>query len=221
MFLVTYLRRELRPRMRQAIFTALGPPLATCAHTTKRIAERDPMRRRAGLLAAGLAAVAVAVAACGGGSNAGSPGVANVGSSSASAAPSSSASPGPLALARCMRAHGFTDFPDPNSSGSFDLTGGGDLNPNNPTYQAAAQACRSLGSALGKSGPRLSPQQRAAMLQFAECMRAHGITGFPDPGSNGDIAINGQIDRYSPQFQAADTACKHFLPGGMGMRGGS
>ena len=224
MFFGTCLRRELRPRARQAVFTAPRPVLATRAGTRTRIAGRDPVRCRAGLLAAGLAAVALLVAACGGGSP-GGPGVANAGSSSsasASSSPSSSAPAGPLALAGCMRAHGITDFPDPDPSGGFDLSGSGDLNPANPAYQAAAQACRSLGrTPTGKSGPTLSPQQQASMLKFAKCMRAHGITNFPDPGINGGIGLPGSIDRHSSQLQAAHQACKQYFVGGPAPRSGS
>ena len=106
----------------------------------------------------------------------GDAGATNLGSS-----PGGSASASPLALARCMRAHGVHDYPDPNSRGNFDLSGEGDLTPNNPTFQAAAQACRSLGSATKGSAPSLTPQQIAATVAFAHCMRNHGITNYPDP----------------------------------------
>ncbi len=46
-----------------------------------------------------------------------------------------------LAFAKCMRSHGVSDFPDPNSNGRF----GGqikNLDPNSPTYEAAKTACQ-------------------------------------------------------------------------------
>jgi hypothetical protein len=47
-------------------------------------------------------------------------------------------------------------------------------------------------------------------------MRSHGITNFPDPDSHGDIGINGGpgtgLDPNSPQFKAADRACKPLMP---------
>lgn len=140
------------------------------------------------------------------------PGVAN---SASPSSPSSLASAGPLALARCMRAHGVRDFPDPDSSGNFDLSGGGDLNPANPTYQAAARACRSLGSAGKGSAPSLPPQQIAASVKFATCMRNHGIKNYPDPDSSGHIPgiRHFGIDPSSSQFQAAVNACKHYMRG--------
>lgn len=44
--------------------------------------------------------------------------------------------------ARCMRAHGVADFPDPTSNGlSIRVNPGSDLNPNNPTFQSASKLC--------------------------------------------------------------------------------
>ena len=48
-----------------------------------------------------------------------------------------------LAFSACMRAHGVKDFPDPSNGGIQLHAGpGSDLNPNNPTFQKAQQACR-------------------------------------------------------------------------------
>src|SRR6266568_2125133 len=43
----------------------------------------------------------------------------------------------------CMRTHGVKDFPDPSSGGiRLHASSGSDLDPNNPTFQKAQQACR-------------------------------------------------------------------------------
>ncbi len=109
----------------------------------KGIAAPNPLRRL-GLRVAGLAPVAPLVAAREGGSNAGSPGVAHVASSSAStsSSPGSSASHEPLAFSRCMRAHGVTDFPDPDPHGGPGGRGGPGLrgrgiDMNSPQFKAA------------------------------------------------------------------------------------
>lgn len=122
---------------------------------------------------------------------------------------------GPLAFARCMRTHGVHDFPDPNSNGSFDLSGEGALSPTNPTYRSAAQACRSLGSAGKGAAPSPTPQQIAATVQFAQCMRTHGVPTYPDPNSNGIIPgiRHFGIDPSSPAFQSATAACQHYMQG--------
>ncbi|MGH9090166.1 MAG: hypothetical protein ACRDZR_02110 [Acidimicrobiales bacterium] len=48
-------------------------------------------------------------------------------------------------------------------------------------------------------------------------MQSHGIADFPDP-SNGVLSIpansGGDLNSQSPQFQAAQSACKKFMPGG-------
>jgi hypothetical protein len=59
-------------------------------------------------------------------------------------------------------------------------------------------------------------------LKFSACMRAHGITGFPDPvqhaGGGVSLTVRGGprsgLDPKSPQFQAAQAACRKFAPGG-------
>jgi hypothetical protein len=51
-----------------------------------------------------------------------------------------------LKYARCMRAHGLPNFPDPTSSG-LTLSG---IDPNAPRFQAAQKVCRSLLPNRGK-----------------------------------------------------------------------
>lgn len=52
--------------------------------------------------------------------------------------------------------------------------------------------------------------------RFAACMRAHGVSGFPDPSSQGAIQIgpSSGIDPSSPRFRAAQQACQKLLPNG-------
>jgi len=146
--------------------------------------------------------VAVAVAACAGGSS--------------HSATSSGGNPnrGALAYARCMRSHGITDFPDPNSQGGFSAPNG--MNPNTPQYAAANNACKSLdGSA---TPPPYNPTVAAALLKYAICMRAHGLSWFPDPNAQGHLDINlpKGMSPNSPQYVAANNACSADLPGGRG-----
>ena len=52
-------------------------------------------------------------------------------------------------------------------------------------------------------------------LAYSQCMRAHGVPGFPDPQPNGAILINGQKDHLNgAQVNAADKTCHHLLPNG-------
>jgi hypothetical protein len=121
-----------------------------------------------------------------------------------------------LAYAECMRSHGVPSFPDPNSQGEFDDA---NLPAGSPQFQAAQQACRNVlpgggGQQTTGGGAALSQQQQAQLLQFSKCMRSHGVPGFPDPTSHGLDLGSGSIDPNSPQFQAAQSACKSDLPGG-------
>lgn len=43
-------------------------------------------------------------------------------------------------------------------------------------------------------------------LAFAQCMRAHGVPGFPDPGAAGQFNLAG-INQNSPQFAHAGGIC--------------
>lgn len=51
--------------------------------------------------------------------------------------------PKELAFAKCMRAHGLPNFPDPDpATGQFNLAGAG-IDPQSPTAQQAAKTCQS------------------------------------------------------------------------------
>lgn len=64
-----------------------------------------------------------------------------------------------LKFSQCMRAHGIADFPDPKTGpgGGIRISlhggSGNDLNPNNPTFQAAQKACQSLMPKPQGNGP--------------------------------------------------------------------
>ena len=64
----------------------------------------------------------------------------------------------------------------------------------------------------------------AALTRYAQCMRSHDI-GLLDPTAQGQVnlgsvaGISSDFGRYSPQFRAADTACRHFLPAGVSDNG--
>jgi hypothetical protein len=53
-------------------------------------------------------------------------------------------------------------------------------------------------------------------LEFATCMRSHGVTSLPDPsGGGGGINLAGTgIIPQSPAFKSARRACAQLAPGG-------
>jgi hypothetical protein len=83
---------------------------------------------------------------------------------------------------------------------------GSDLNRNNPTYEAANQACRTLQPG-GVQAPTVSAQKLAADERWARCMRSHGLPSFPDPNGQGAFDRN-KFDESSPAFQTASNACR-------------
>lgn len=144
------------------------------------------------------------------------PGVASLGSPN-QATPTTGSQPqkGPVAFANCMRSHGVSDFPDPNSNGTLLLPQGTEVN--SPQFQSARQACLALMSGGAAGPPSTADQQKA--VQYAACMRAHGYPDFPDPSVTGGgftVQIPSGADINSPQWQAAQQACRAFnvLPGG-------
>jgi hypothetical protein len=50
-------------------------------------------------------------------------------------------------------------------------------------------------------------------LAFSRCVRAHGVTNFPDPLANGRVSVRSkQILDTNPRGPAAVHACVHLLP---------
>lgn len=127
-----------------------------------------------------------------------------------------------LKFSECMRANGVPNFPDPASGGGIHINLSSGVNPFSPSFKAAQTRCRKL---LPGGGPPTKPSAQAerATLRVAQCMRAHGVTGFPDPTltppSNPAgysivedrggvvIAIPSTIDVASPAFKQAAAAC--------------
>jgi hypothetical protein len=184
-------------------------------------------------VAAALLGLAFAAAACSSGPS--TPGVAGSGTGATTTTAASTANQGmpsltpaqradQLAYSECMRAHGVSDFPDPNSQGQIQLNGGqgSDLNPDNPIYKNANNACESK---QPKPTPAQQAQAEAYALRVAECMRANGIKDYPDPSSHsgGRISINlnnspgSDLNPNNPLFQRAQHKCMPNapkLPGG-------
>jgi hypothetical protein len=185
-----------------------------------------------------LAAIAL-LAACSGASAA--PSVASLDDPAASAdpnaSPSASAPTDPqeafLAYAQCMRDNGI-DMPDPEvndeGGGKFSVGFSAGDGPgaggavNSDKFAAADEECRALlENAIGEGGrPELSPEDEAKMLDFARCMREHGID-MPDPGAGGltfRVGPGGEDGTFDKDaFEAAQEACQDLLPGRLGEDG--
>jgi hypothetical protein len=134
--------------------------------------------------------------------------------------------------AACMRSHGDPNQTDPtvDTSDVIHITvpagyrDGVLPSGQNPAsgkacikYLAAAQAA----SRNGRPFP--PPPSQRQRLKFSECMRANGISDFPDPTPGQGIALNvgaaGDLNYNSPTFQKINNLCVQKtgvqgLPGG-------
>lgn len=82
-------------------------------------------------------------------------------------------------------------------------------------------ACGSSAPAETGSGGGGDPTATAHEkgVKFAECVRSHGVSNFPDPGVSGNLTIdavaNGSsVDTSTPAFTQAISACKALEPAG-------
>lgn len=67
-----------------------------------------------------------------------------------------------LALAQCMRTHGYPSFPDPDGQGAFDFSGSNAVDPASPQFQQAMNACRPSGGNIPlRIGIRVQAQSRS------------------------------------------------------------
>jgi len=166
-----------------------------------------------------LAGLALGISACGGGSpqaSSSTPTTSEATSSGSSSSSASSAMATPLKYAECMRSHGVTAYPDPTAGANGGVAPvkygpGTGINPNSPTLQAASHACLKYAPAGNPASGQGA--QAVNLLKFAECMRAHGVTNFPDPSASGNLLIPQSIDTQTPTFQAASQACQRYMPG--------
>jgi hypothetical protein len=117
----------------------------------------------------------------------------------------SSSSPSAVAYSSCMRSHGVPNFPDPASNGQVPKADTRQLGVSSAQLQAAQRACQRLyptnGGSLtasmmlclqtGDCPQAMVQQVLTAERKFAQCMRSHGVPGWPDPTvSEGRPAFN-------------------------------
>lgn len=77
-------------------------------------------------------------------------------------------------------------------------------------------SCGLLVAACGASGKPTGSRNSAnsQALKFADCMRSHGVSNFPDPSSGGDFQIQAGsgVNPHSPAFKGAQAQCAKLLP---------
>jgi hypothetical protein len=176
--------------------------------------KRQPWRSAARIaavvtVAAGLA---TSVTACSGGAS--RAGVASAASSVSHSAPAS-----PVAFSRCMRSHGVSNFPDPDSSATIPKVGPQQLGISSSQFQRAQSACANL---LEPAEAQVQ-QTLSGMFDFAQCMRSHGVHDWPDPSTDSDgqqgFDLHGRINPDSAQISRTSDECSHLLHPAPGQNG--
>jgi hypothetical protein len=188
----------------------------------ERAVSADRMANRAGtralVLAVALAVLVLVSSACGGGSA--DPSVASLATvtsstgdqTTATAEHTGAAAPSFVPYATCLTAHGIAAS-SPSGHG-IQITG--IVGPNSPQFASAQKACRAL---LPPGGPKpLTAAQQALrtadLVAFSQCVRKHGVPGFPDPDPNSAFAYGGSgpSQLNSPLGKAAFAACHSLFP---------
>jgi hypothetical protein len=172
-----------------------------------------PIRRARLFTTAAALAAATTIAACGSASpNSSSSATA----SHSSAGSGSSSTDSTLTFSKCMRANGVPNFPDLKNNGmQIEATGQtisvNGVSVNASAFLAARAKCDRYRPHTQASQAQTAQQTRRG-LEFARCMRSHGVPNFPDPkvvtGANGQQeAYLPGINPQSPAFQSAAKAC--------------
>ena len=133
-----------------------------------------------------VALIGLSSAGCGSNASSETGTASSVGTASSGANKKLAARDKAVKFAECIRAHGVSDFPDPNEKNQFDY--GVSVTP--AVWNKATTACKDLQPPGTLSGKR-TPKQQSASLRFAQCIRDNGVKDFPDP-------VNGEplIDTY-------------------------
>jgi hypothetical protein len=117
-----------------------------------------------------------------------------------------------------MWSNGVPNYPDPRSSGTRIEVSGQTLSVNGvsvnaPAFLAARAKCEKYLPHI-EATPAQTAQQTHMALQFARCMRSHGVPNFPDlkatagPNGNALVDLRGSgLNFQSPAFKAAAQAC--------------
>jgi hypothetical protein len=108
-----------------------------------------------------------------------------------------------IQFANCMRAHGVPAFPDPGQDK------GNDDFRQSPAFASASSTCDKLQPGGNPSPPKPSKSRQLAMVKFAECVRQHGISHFPDPTLTPPASSSPVIDAAGIYF---------VLPPGLNVR---
>jgi hypothetical protein len=159
------------------------------------------------VLVAWCAAIAL-VAGCGGGSGGAG------GRPTASPTPNEAAAF--LAVARCMRAHGYPNFPDPIQDPESGRWGWPESGVPRRTNSTACDPLVRQAKSLGrrKDSEKVSAADMVKLRAYARCLRQQGVSDWPDPDSTGAFSLPARLSGENGMnlVRTQDRACKKYVP---------
>jgi hypothetical protein len=125
-----------------------------------------------------------------------------------------------------MRSHRIPGFPDPTGSGALPKTSPQHLGVSSAQFNAAQRACQHLLPSTesfqrqtqqcmltGDCPAALVRRILTAELEFARCMRSHGVPNWPDPSIDSEgrpvfnVSARGIDPHHSPQINSKVGEC--------------
>jgi hypothetical protein len=129
-------------------------------------------------------------------------------------------------FAECMRSHDVAGFPDPDASGQLTIdavANGSSVNTSSAAFEQAMSACKRL-EPPGFTGGKVTPHLRTVRLEFAQCIRDHGVKDFPDPADDQPLVDTRRIPSTNEPggltlLNAAMHTCGAIYAGKLGLKG--
>ena len=95
----------------------------------------------------------------------------------------------------------------------------GSAENDNTPIGSSTGAGTGTGAGTAGSGGSTNATRHEKAVRFAECMRANGVSAFPDPDASGDLTLDGvvngsSIDTDGAAWKQAVGACKDLQPPG-------
>jgi hypothetical protein len=81
------------------------------------------------------------------------------------------------------------------------------------TTLAAITCCVAVAACGSSNKPHATATDtNAEGIRYADCMRSHGVSGFPDPNPNSGVQLPSDVNPVAPGFRSAQQACASLQP---------
>lgn len=128
--------------------------------------------------------------------------------------------------AQCVREHGIPNFPDPVvSDGNVSYGADDGTKAAVGAHPEAIAACKPIQDQISQTGGKNwqpTAADKVKLLEFAKCVREHGVPEWPDPDADGKFTISSKLEDENPvtRINPALAACKKYWEGPVNFHGG-